>query len=1340
MPPLAAPATAEDRRALLKRLLAARDREAGARPAPAIVPDPQNRFAPFPLTEIQEAYWLGRRPGFPLGGVGIHGYFEIDCRDLDLPRLEAAWNAAIARHDMMRAVVLPDGTARIMPTAPTYRIAVEDLSGAAPDARAARLAALREGMAHRVYDVARWPLFEIRAVRLDARTTRLLYGEDAIHLDLAGSALVARDWVALYRGEALPAPPTLGYRDVALALDARRGEAEHARALAAWRARLPDLPDPPALPRKTPDTALAMRFARRTLRLAPADWAAFKSRAAARDLTASDALLTAYADVLGAWSETPRFLLNVTVQNRPPLHPEIDRVAGDFTSFTLLDVETGGDVAFHARATRHRDRLWERLADGAVSGVTLLRERAALAGTDTALAPFVYTSALGTPGYRALEALGALVHEVTQTPQVLLDQQALEVEGALALSWDVVEDAFPDGVIEAAFGALERLLRDLAGADAAWERGGPLPLPPDQRAARRALDDTAGPFPRARLEELFARTAARRGDAPALLDADGALSFAALHDRARALAGALQEAGIGAETPVAIALPRGRDQIVAVLATLIAGAPYCACDLSAPAARVAAMLARAGCRHAIVDPAAPLATLPATVAACPVDGAGPPPRAEIPRSEIAYVLFTSGSTGRPKAVPIRHAAVVNRMDEVVARFGLGPSDRGLALTALHHDLSVFDLFGLMAIAGGALVLPPAAAAGPGDPRAWAQAMARHGVGVWNSVPAFLEMLLAARPEPEALAGLRRVFLSGDFIPLSLPEALARRAPQARVVSLGGPTETCVWDVCHPIEGPLDPAWPSVPYGRPMRNARYSVRRADLSECPDWVAGELCIAGVGLSPGYLDPEPQDAARFVADPASGERLYRSGDRGRIRPGGLVEILGRADREVKIAGHRLALGDVEAALRRCEGVGAAVAFAHETQAGGRVLAAAVTPAADAARRETLAVPRPAGPPRDGVRRSARVFGRRALPAAALARLLSAFRPRAAPDGAQEPCGDGGAGHLHPSAGGLDAVIPLVHVREDRVAGLAAGLYRLDRAAGRLARLGGPARLDPAGHAERNRSLAADAAATLILAADRGALEDAYGAVWRDLALLEAGYMGQLAAQAAAEAAIALCPLGGLDLAASGLALPDGLVLAHALLLGTDPAAPASAAALEAGVLDLAALRAELAETLPPHAVPAILLALPTLPLTVNGKPDASALARLAEESRGGAERPAADAWSPPERAPPRAAAPAAVAADVRAAVADVLGLADPPPERPLRELGATSVDLVRIHARLLEAGYPLPVTDLFAHPSLAALVAHLGGAPAAPEAGESAGAAARGATRREALAHRNGRRGDA
>merc|ERR550514_1308543 len=294
--------------------------------------------------------------------------------------------------------------------------------------------------------------------------------------------------------------------------------------------------------------------------------------------------------------------------------------------------------------------------------------------------------------------------------------------------------------------------------------------------------------------------------------------------------------------------------------------------------------------------------------------------------DLAYIIYTSGSTGRPKGVMISHRGVCNTCLDINERWGVGEGDVVLSLAALSFDLSVYDIFGVMA-AGGTLVMPDAQQAA--NPAHWLKLMEACGVTVWNTAPPVMTMLLEyvlefteARERFERLP-LRLVMLSGDFVPLKMAATLRKLLPSAsglRVCALGGATEASIWSCYHEIEK-VESSWTSIPYGRALANQSMHVLNGDLQPVPDLVHGEICIGGIGLADGYFGDDEKTARAFVYSEALGERVYRTGDMGRHLPSGDVEILGRIDFQVKVDGFRVEIGEVEAGLRRAERVKDAV-----------------------------------------------------------------------------------------------------------------------------------------------------------------------------------------------------------------------------------------------------------------------------------------------------------------------------------------------------------------------------------------------------------------------------------
>ncbi|WP_201769698.1 non-ribosomal peptide synthetase [Amycolatopsis orientalis] len=871
----------------------------------ALVADPENRHEPFPPTPVQRAYWLGRDSGFTLGGIGCHFYREYDVDDLDVPRLEDALGKLIRRHEMLRAVFDERGDQRILPEVPPLRVEVTDET---PEA-------LREALSHQVFDPSSWPLFTVRGVRHGNRT-RLAIGMDNLVLDALSILTFYAELAALYENPDAELPPVdLSFRDYVLSTPPPSPAAERY-----WSEQLPTLPPAPQLPlAKEPAEVGVPRFSRRAAVIEAARWTRITDQAREHGVTPSAVLLSAFSEVVGRWSARADLTLNLTLFDRREVHPDIGRVMGDFTSLLLVGYRPEPGDGWLDRARRVQEELWAALDHRDVSAVHLRRELARTTGDPEVVMPVVFTSALGVGADRSSGGLFAdQVWGVSQTPQVWLDHQVTEADGGIAINWDAVDELFPPGLLDAMFEAYLKLIDLLVTED--WRAPVADLLPAAQASVRAAVNATEGPLPERALHADFFRLAASDPGRVALV---GSLTYGELAERALRTASALVAQGARPGDRIAVVLPKGPEQVVAVLGVLAAGCAYVPIGVDQPPARRNRILKLAEVRLAITDDTSragtAVAVVPAAAASFP-----PLPAAAMPDpDESAYVIFTSGSTGEPKGVEITHRSALNTIDDLNARFGVGRDDRVLAVSALDFDLSVYDVFGLLSVGGSVVTIDEDDRR---DARRWHELVTGHGVTIWNTVPALLDMLLVVAP---SVPSLRLVLVSGDWVGLDLPG----RAADLRFVALGGATEASIWSNFTEVTE-VDPEWRSIPYGKPLRNQAFRVVDELGRDCPDWVPGELWIGGAGVARGYRGAPDLTADRFVE--VGGTRWYRTGDLGRYWPDGTLEFLGRRDQQVKIRGHRIELGEIEAALLEAPGVTQAVAAVHGTGADRRLVAA--------------------------------------------------------------------------------------------------------------------------------------------------------------------------------------------------------------------------------------------------------------------------------------------------------------------------------------------------------------------------------------------------------------------
>ncbi|WP_314901639.1 non-ribosomal peptide synthetase [Actinomyces naeslundii] len=913
------------------------DLGAGFEDYPVVEPDLEHRYDGFPLTEVQQAYWLGRDDAFEFSGVSTHSYDEFHGYGIDPHKFADALNEVIDRHDMMRCVIVNHNEQRVLQEVPRYDPIIYDLRDATSDETEAHLTAIREELSHQRLDVTTWPNFDIRVSVLPGDLLVLHFSTDALLLDAKSFVLVSLELSRLHDGLPVEPVPDFHFRDYVLAEIESRNTRRFQRSEDFWKSLIPRLPAAPDLPmRGRPDDVVAPRFTRLHARIEKARWDDLKGACGLRGLTPSSLCLAAYATVLARYSRSAEFSINMTFLSRKPFHEDVEKIVGEFTSVTLLpiEIESGGDFLSNASAIQRR--LWEVLEYNDMTGVRVQREYAHYHGLpSSAHFPVVFTSTLG--GMPMPDESFPMRHQpeygVTQTSQVWLDCGIWEdYRGDLRCNWDVVREVYPPGMLEAMFEEWISLIESLGTDSSNWESA-PLVTAP----APLAVVDA----PRGTLLDSYRRRVSESPDATAVVTSQRTLTYRQVDAIAGGIVRRLRELEVRRGELVAVLMEPGWEQLPAVLG-IVGEAAYVPVSPAMPDERLAGVIEQAGVRVILTQPQfkerADMLTggnvvvvddeLSSSDGLCSMESGPAQP------DDLAYVIFTSGSTGTPKGVMISHCAALNTIEDVNERYGVTCDDVALAVSELSFDLSVYDIFGMMS-AGGAVVVPDRAERL--DPICLAEMVKEHGVTIWNSVPALFQLYLGAL-DGDAESSLRIALLSGDWIPLSLPPKAADLIPRVQLHSLGGATEASIWSITYPITD-VDPEWASIPYGVGMRYQDVLVLDHRMSECRDWVTGDLYIRGYGLALGYWRDPEQTSASFVNHPVTGERMYRTGDLGRRRPDGVIEFLGRSDFQLKVGGYRVEAGEVEKAVSAHPAVREAVVVAVGSGLGDKRLACAWT-----------------------------------------------------------------------------------------------------------------------------------------------------------------------------------------------------------------------------------------------------------------------------------------------------------------------------------------------------------------------------------------------------------------
>ncbi|WP_325176171.1 non-ribosomal peptide synthetase [Burkholderia gladioli] len=912
----------------------------------------------YPLAPLQEGvlfHHLMARDGEHDGDPYVLSTaFGFDSR-ARLDGFVAALRQVVARHDILRTAVfwedLPEPVQVVLREAP---LLVEEtrLDPAGGDA-VAQLRA-RFDVRERRMDVRRAPLlraFIARDTGGDFDAWVMLVQFHHLAMDHTALEVVQEEVRACLGGEFEQLPPAAPFRSYVAQARLGVSRDEHA---AFFREMLGEV-DEPSLPFGLGEIR-GDGFGIDEARLPIDAGLAARVREQARRLGASAASLfhLAWAQVLGRASGRHDVVFGTVLFGRLQATADAERTLGMFIN--TLPVRIGLDTGAEQGVTLTHRRLAQLLRHEHAP-LVLAQQCSGVpapAPLFSALLNYRYSAALpeddaAAQVWAGIESLDS--EERTNYPLVLSVDDfgegfGLSVQVAGAPDAQIV-GACVQAALAALVAALEHAPRQcladlpvLPEAERGWLLDG------GRDAARVPLDE-------ATLHGLVEAQVARTPQAIALVAADGAsLSYAQLNRRANRLAHRLIALGIGADARVAICAERGVEMVVGLLATLKAGAAYLPLDPAYPAERLADMLADSA--------AAALLMHEGTAAVMPALGAGDrlpvidigapasegndedkdedrnPAPAALGARHPAYVIYTSGSTGRPKGVVVEHRQIVNHMRWMQAAFPLGEGDAVAQKTPFSFDASVWEFFAPL-LAGGRLEM--AAPDGHRDPvylAGWLRAQSIHTV---QMVPTLLAGLL----EIDGFAGcpaLRRVFCGGEALPAALVERFRAKVPGVTLVNLYGPTETTIDSSSHVCTEPSSPAasaGASV-IGRPLPNTRLYLLDARLNPVPPGVAGELYVAGAGVTRGYLARPALSAAAFLPDPfapEAGARMYRTGDLARRLPDGNLVYLGRNDGQLKLRGLRIEPGEIEARMRGFAGIGEAVVMVRDEVEGGLLAA---------------------------------------------------------------------------------------------------------------------------------------------------------------------------------------------------------------------------------------------------------------------------------------------------------------------------------------------------------------------------------------------------------------------
>ncbi|MFZ6876045.1 amino acid adenylation domain-containing protein [Undibacterium sp. Di27W] len=897
----------------------------------------------FPLTAMQQGMLFHH-----LREPASAAYFQqLQVRlqgELDTAKLQQAWETVIAHHCAlrMRFQWTGDQPRQQLQTTVVLPFKVVDYSHSPKQEHEALRQQFLQADSQQGFALDSAPLMRVSILRWAEHEWEMVWSHHHLILDGWASGLVlaavAQQYADLLQGKTNNLPAERPYTDFLLWL----GKRDNLAAEDYWRHALRGFEQATSLPVLKRSTGAAAKVVAFESLLAADDFSALSALSQKTGVTTVSAIMACWGLLLSRYADSKDVLFGVTTSGRPAELDGVEQMVGLFINTIPLRIKHGADhsiasllsdVHRHLAASREHEHSslsrvaeWSELPSGqALFDTIVVYENYPLAVQgnqlgDASIIDYHLQEESNYPLTLIVEPKDCGLHL-----RLLADTARIEPATAQAMLYQ-----YRFVLQQLAHANSEQPVRDL------------YLLTAEQRELQlQQWNDTACAYDTtATLAGIFVDQVARTPDATALIDAQGSMSYASLQDRVSQVVHAINAQGLRANSPVAVRLTRDREMLIALLAVVASGHHYVPIEPQLPAARVMAIFDSLPVRSiltvsSLMDSTQALANERQLQVVC-VDQTTALPVAALQNQarpqDPAYVIFTSGSTGKPKGVLVLHQKAINLIEWVNHRFDIGAQDKLLFVTSPAFDLSVYDIFGILA-AGG--IVRIASEIEIADPERLLKIIETENITFWDSAPAALWQLESLLPQHSATSRLRLIFLSGDWIPLALPDRMKAAFPGVCVVALGGATEATIWSNYH-VVGELQPDWVSVPYGRPIQNARYYILDADLQPLPVGLPGDLYIGGDCLAEGYVGQPELTAERFLHDPYAkvgqqDARMYKTGDRARFYADGVMEFLGRLDNQVKIRGFRIELGEIEIAMGRHAAIRDAICVVHDHNDGG-------------------------------------------------------------------------------------------------------------------------------------------------------------------------------------------------------------------------------------------------------------------------------------------------------------------------------------------------------------------------------------------------------------------------
>lgn len=868
-----------------------------------------NKYECFEMTDLQQAYYIGRQSDISLGNCATHIYAEIRCKSYNHDKFLDVVEKLIVRHDMLRCVFDDNGNQHILKDIGKVKVPLKDISKYSLEKKNEYLYKLRKKLENQILDYRKAPLATLNITIINDGEAIIHLYHDAMIVDGWSHEMLLSEADTLYQDINSKLPDiNISFKNYVEYCNHIKCTDLYNSSKSFWKEQIKTLPDNPELPLiEDPQNLKEITSIQIKKMFTFDEWHEIECAAEFMKVSTFVLSLTAFCKSIARYSNKQSFIINIPVSYRPEFHEDIDKIVGVCSNYFLFDFNNLKDISFAECAQKVQKRLWELNDNNSFTGTEVVRELYKTNGKiGDNIATIVFTSLIDVP-YKPRKFLKREFIE-THTSQIWIDSVAFKMDDHVTFNWDCVEGLFDKYVLNKMADYFKNIMQLLVGDIRAWNNYKSIALDIEDKKIIDSVNNSKSRIENKTINEKFLESYNKFSKKVSICTIEKTYTYKELFEESQRISYLLKEAGVKSGDGVAILMNKSFHQIASVISILSIGAFYMPLDIDMPDSYINYCLKNSNINVVITNTNSKEKNINNSVINiddkldCKIKESYNPIKDNI--NNLMCIIYTSGSTGRPKGIKINQLGLINAVNFTNNEFCVNENDKAIALTNLCHDMSMYDIFGML-FSGGSIVIPNHRELK--DPLHWVELINKYEVTIWNSVPSFMKMLYECKlDEPNfSIPSLRLIIHGGDFLKPSIAGWVKKITNKSELINVGGPTETTLWSIYHRVTD-QDIKNNRIPYGKAIQNMSHYILNENLELCPLGVKGTIFSSGVGVSDGYINLEEENKKRFIE--WNNKRLFNTGDVGFYLKNGEIQIVGRDDNQIKINGKRIEIEGIE------------------------------------------------------------------------------------------------------------------------------------------------------------------------------------------------------------------------------------------------------------------------------------------------------------------------------------------------------------------------------------------------------------------------------------------------